>query len=406
MVIEMDEAPPALRLGVARGDAAASIGGKVKKRAIPETHWFEERTSAFRGRWNEVPWHKSGDARLKSLDGGIRKNARLINELPRGFLPSAFDQYLAVLSEGYRYDCFTVTEELGGNRYACISESGEEFALYSPSLGSAIRLGESLFLTSLVPLEREGEGSGCFLTYGPILGWHGLLKGDMDFLAGMVARNLFTAKGLSEVIRFNPVPFWAAWSWGEAPLVVHQGQALARCWSEGALSAEIAEKLSGSWRREDAGTKTRWAYKDDHPMRQRFIFRDKKSGRGLVLAMRPADFNFAMRAASRYFSPDEDPQTASMLMEIIAKETLGRGVNFASWERPFARKGGESQDNEASDEKTHGILEALNAAMPDVVSAINEGREPEWIKIGERYRLNAEALDNLKRIAENVRNMQ
>lgn len=338
-------------------------GGFVVPKKIPDTDWFEEQRDLFAVYFDDTPWHATGDRIVRTLEVALRKYASKLDKLPGNFLPMVMDQYLASrwhetshsspeldagdIKEQMRYlhafccfgikkwpyRAFEVIKDLGGKRFWCRDEEDEEFGLYSDGLVHSFSEGKRLFLSVVVEVEGRWH-----MTYGPLLDWMGLFPGDLGYLASKVARQLYRKEGFSAVVRFNPVPFWAAWTYGVIPAVYHKDEPVIQCWLHGTLAPGFDEALPSTWRRDDAGSKTRWMYRDDNFFRMRQIFLDRKTGKALVLARRPGDFNKIMALLGRRFEQDEErPLGVSALMGAIIQDILGVDEDIAAWERPFSR---------------------------------------------------------------------
>lgn len=94
--------------------------------------------------------------------------------------------------------------------------------------------------------------------------------------------------------------------------------------------------LPSTWTRTDVGQKTRWRYRDDNYFRRREVFLDRETGKALVFANRPGDFEKMMRIVGKHFEPEERvPLNASMMVLTIAYDILGAADEIDVWEKPF-----------------------------------------------------------------------
>ncbi len=298
---------------------------------IPEVAWFEEQRSLLAEYLDGTPWQTTGDRRLKTMRPSLKKHANKLRQLPGNFLPMAMDQYLASLWQEtspsdsgmgkWPFRAFGILKDLGGGRYWCLDEDNQEFGLYSGNIGKTIDEGNRLFLTVMIPLDR----SWC-ITYGPLFGWHGLFLGDMSYFASKIAPQLNAKKGYSAVIQFDPVPFWAAWCYGNMPAIYHGEEPVIQCWMHGKLDLGFEGALPSTWTRTDVGQKTRWWYRDNNYFRRREVFLDRETGKALVFANRPGDFEKMMRIVGKHFEPEERvPLNASMMVLTIAYDISGCG---------------------------------------------------------------------------------
>ncbi len=373
--------------------------------AAPKREWFEARTRAFKTIWDETPWHRGGEERLAPLLPSIRRYAGFINRLPANFMPMVSDQHLAVLSQGYRYAVFEAQESLGESRFICRVTDGQEVVVFSPGLEKSILRGEHCFLAVLIHL--EGASLPSAITYGPILGWSGLRAADISFIGRQVGRDLLAEQGLSEVIRRNPVPFWAAWSFGDTPIMFHREEEFLSIWNEGAVDPSIEEALGKGWERECIGKRTRWIKRGDKPFHEQAVFRDSKSGRGVIIARLPSYYAKLEKAVGGSFHPDRpEPERAGMVLQLIMKELFHAPFSYESWEAPFTQR----EKQRAAKKTARGggdanadALQRLNAVLPDIMAAINAGREPPWIELGARHGMDEATLDSLREMADKIR---
>lgn len=324
----------------------------MRKRNAPAPAWFEETQRSFKTYWEKVPWHTLGDATVATLAVPLKKYMVNLNELPDNFLPSVMDQYLAARwhrfsssapTEGeksslfgtteWRYEAFSVVEDLGGYRFWCRSEDDKEFGLYSDGIDDSLRQGYTLFFSLIVEVK-----DGWYLTYGPILGWKGLIPGDLSYLASGIAVQLYAESGFHAVVLASPVPFWASWSLGNAPAIFHGEQPVIYCWCEGVLNPDFEEKLPSTWKRTDAGAKSCWTYKEMDYFKQRRVFFERKTGRAMIYALRPGDFNKTLLKLGTSFTPKgKGIREVSFLMGVILKSILKKDLEFEPWLRPFER---------------------------------------------------------------------
>lgn len=80
------------------------------------------------------------------------------------------------------------------------------------------------------------------------------------------------------------------------------------------------------------------AKKETDYFTQRRIFLDRKSGRALLFALRPNNFNRLLSRLGAQFTPDGYCSNAiSFLMFLILKSILNRELEFEPWPRPFER---------------------------------------------------------------------
>jgi hypothetical protein len=368
----------------------------MRRNEIPPLDWWLAQNAKLKPRWDATPWQAGGVTALKPLTQEIRRLAPIINQLPGNFMAMTADQHLAVLREGYRYECFSVTDDLGDGRLACRSIDSKEFALYSPGTRKNLAEGVKIFFTALAPFDSSESGIECYATYGPILCWNGLRLTDIECLARYVARDLYAAQGFSAVARRNPVPFWASYRWGTAPTVFHEEDLLCSCQATGRLCAGFESRLSEGWERTDAGKKSRFTFKAEKSFHDQYVYYDRKTDRALLYSSLEPDFESLIEILGDSFIPDsQGSERISFLMETILREVLGKELEYSSWAKPF-----ESKERKTSPENSS--FSRIEKAMPDIIEAINARKEPDWIRIGERYGFSAEDMQNLKELASGI----
>ena len=179
-------------------------------------------------------------------------------------------------------------------------------------------------------------GEGWWMTYGPLLGWRGLLPGDLFYFASRVARQQFTLEGFDAVVRTNPVPFWAAWRYSESPVVVHGPGAILSTWLEGRLDPAFGGSLPKTWLREDAGNRTRWIKGKDFFAKME-IYLNRANGEALLLARKDDDVRKIKKLVGSYFTPSGKIERCGVQMEVIIKDVLGEDSMGVKWERSFTK---------------------------------------------------------------------
>jgi hypothetical protein len=368
----------------------------MRRHDIPTLDWWMAQNAKLKPRWDATPWQAGGETALKPLTPEIRRLARHLNGLPGNFMGMTADQHLAVLREDYRYDSFDITEDLGDGRLACVSVDSREFALYSPGARKNSEEGAKLFFTALAPFDSRESGIECYATYGPILCWNGLQLADMECLARYVARDLYAAQGFSAVARRNPVPFWASYRWSAAPTVFHEEDVLCSCQATGRLSTGFESRLSKNWERTDAGKRSRFIQRAEKSFHDLYVYYDRKTDKALLYSSLEPDFDSLIEILGDSFIPDsQGNERISFLMETILRDVLGKELEYASWAKPF-----ESKERKAAPERSE--FSRIEKAMPDIIEAINARKEPDWIRIGERYGFSAEDMQNLKELANGI----
>lgn len=323
--------------------------------SVPELSWFEATRDSLGKYWELTPWHVGGDIVVKRLGTSIKTYARQLRDLPGNFLPMAMDMELAAVWHATRaksglgvelaaddprrfgakpwvYRPFIVVEDLDQHRYRCLDDYGLVFNVWSPGLTLNLKEGKRCFLSLMIDV-----GEAWWMTYGPLLGWQGLLPGDLMYFASRVARQQYTLEGFDAVVRANPVSFWAAWRYAESPTVFHGPGVVLSTWIEGKLDPTFGESLPKTWLREDAGKRTRWINGKDFFTRKE-IYLNQANGEALLLAHRDEDIKKVRKLVGSFFAPCGGVERCGVQMEVIIKDVLGEDPVEVKWERPFTKR--------------------------------------------------------------------
>lgn len=360
--------------------------------------WFKEATESFRERWDSTPWHENGERKLTPLKGSLRAYAPSLNRLPETFLPSAFDQHLAVLSEGYEYQALDCLRVLGDDRYLCANDAGESFCVWSRSMTANVEGSGYTFLTAIIRLKGERGGPTPAITYGPVLSWRSLRVADFSAMGRELARDLCRLQGLSAVIRRDPVPFWAAWTLGDVPIVKHGAEEICTCWQTGRFSASPETVLSGSWKRDELGKRIRLRKPGSKTFFEQVVIYDAKTSLGLALTRRRGYQKKLVASLESVFTPDDDePCVASATLEMVFSDILKRKLGYSDWTRPFEKLDERrlELDRERHPERT-AELDRLNDALQVLLPYINAHREPDWEAFAVEHGVEADLIDTLK----------
>jgi hypothetical protein len=322
--------------------------------SIPQLSWFEATRDQLRDYWESTPWHIGGDITVKKLKKAIAAHAQQLRDLPENFLSMAMDMELAAVWHATRakigagqksaaddprrfgakpwvYRPFIVVEDLKQDRYRCLADDSNVFNVWSPALTLDLKEGKRCFLGLFIDV-----GDSWWMSYGPLLGWRGLLPGDLSYLASRIARQQCALEGFDAVARSNPVPFWAAWRYSESPNVVHKQGAVLSTWLEGKLDLAFEEAVPKTWLREDSGKRTRWVNGNNF-FAQKEIYLNRVDGEALLLARRAEDIAKIKSLVGSHFTPRGKLESCSLMMELIVKEVLGEDSIGVKWERPFTR---------------------------------------------------------------------
>jgi len=371
---------------------------RTSNEEFPDVEWFRERTASFKESWDKTPWHQNGEKTLQPLKESMRRYAPRINELPENFLPAVLDQHLAVLSEGYEYQILDVTTDLGDDRYLCINEAGETFCLWSRSATLNIKQGGVTFMTAIIRLKAVTGSRIPAITYGPILSWISLHVTDFSAIGRELAGDLWLLKGIPAVVRRDPVPFWAVWSLGNIPRFKHGTEDVCTCWQAGRFSASPETLLNSAWQRDETGKRIRFRKPGSKPFFEQVVIYDKKSLRGILLTRRGSYLEKLRVSLSSAFTPDPgEPFVASLTLERVFEGILKRDLPYIEWTRPFDQMDDrKSDDGRAKHPDRKGEMDALNAALDELMPYINAHREPDWKAFATQHSLGSETIDSLK----------
>lgn len=364
----------------------------------PEVSWFREQTALYKELWDSPPWHVNGEQALRPLKESMRRHAARINELPESFMPTALDQYLSVLSEGYEYQVLDVSKDLGDDRYLCFNESGELFCVWSHAATTNIKEGSVTFMTAIIRLGTDPAVPVPAITYGPVLSWKSLYTTDFSAIARELARDLLRLKGLPAVIRRDPVPFWAIWSLGNIPRVKHGTEDVCTCCQEGRFSSSPESLLNGTWKREVIGKRIRYRKPGTKPFFEQVVIHDAKSNRGIILTRRGSYLVKLRASLASVFTPDSgEPFIASPTLEIVFDSILNRRLPYTDWTHPFVQLDDKkSNDESRKHPERKADQDALNTAMKQLIPYINSHREPDWKAFAAEHNLGAETIDSLR----------
>lgn len=251
-------------------------------------------------------------------------------------------------------------------------------------------------MTAVIKFDAETDSSGTAdtpvpaITYGPILAWKSLFASDFMRLARELARDLVQLKGVSAVIRRDPVPFWALWTLGEIPAVMHGTEEVCTCWIEGRFTGDPSPLLTGAWKRDANGRRIRFRKSGSKPFFEQVVILDAKTMRGIILARRNS--YLGKLAAVLRVTPAYVPWTAPFDREDERKAAAKEAVLEA---RHPGRKA---------------ELDSFNAAMKDLIPFVNSGAVPDWTALAETYALPPDSLESLKgfysQLVEKVRRLK
>jgi hypothetical protein len=369
-----------------------------REKAYPDVSWFFERNEGFKETWANHHWHENGERTLKPIMQSIRKYSSHINQLPDNFLPSVFDQHLAVLSEGYEYQVLDILSDLGEDRFICENETGETFCLWSRALAETFKHGAISVMTAVIRLGEDTEGFVPAITYGPLLEWKSLFAEDFILIARELARDLLRLKGLSAVIRRNPAPFWALWTLGNIPRIMHGAEEVYTCWYEGSFTGTPDALLKGAWKKTTIGKRIRWQKPGSKPFFEQTVIWDEKTSRGIILARRGSYLEKLKDSLSSLFTPDsEEPFIISPTLEMAFSDIVRKELPYLKWTRAF-----DQQDNRKDKEwrerhpEQKAELDVINAALEDLLPYINSKTEPDWKAFAKEHGLEGETLESLK----------
>ncbi len=364
----------------------------------PEVSWFQERTDSFRECWDESRWHENGDRSLKPLTQSIRSYASHLNKLPENFLPSVFDQHLAVLREGYEYQVMDIVEDVGEGRYLCRNEAGEEFCLWSRALTLSCSGGCASLMTAIIRLAGDTGVPVPAITYGPVFTWKSLHAGDFVLIGSALARDLFRLKGLPGLIKRDPVPFWALCTLGEIPRIMHGSEAMCTCWYEGTFTGDPSPLLKSSWKRTGIGKRIRFHKSGSKPFFEQDVIYDTKSMKGIILARRGSYLEKLQVALSPVFTPDSEHRVfVSMTLEMAFSDILKKKLEYRSWTHAFDEQDERIKEEQKKQNPERGEdLKLMNDALKELIPYINSGTEPDWSFLAARHSFSPDKIELLK----------
>ena len=310
---------------------------------IPALSEILSKKALFDEYQKSVIWQSKGDDVVRRIMKFGKPYVRRFNDLPKNFLPSMMDQYLAVLwhkngnrenvpcGQPWLYHSFIVVESIADDLYRCCAEDGMEFILFSPAVTTGLtQENRHIFLTVLLNMD------GWYMTYGPVLGWSGLGPDDFKYLAKNVAAQMYRNSGLSAVIQSNPFPFWASFILAEIPPIYHKGKFSEWCTLAGRFRDGVLPVLPKTWEQEEKGNRIRWIYNKKDPLNKRCIYYNKKTGDALLVADNADSFKKTYKAAGTGFDDqNNEPEVASIAMISYVGDVLKKNPEFFKLEKIF-----------------------------------------------------------------------
>lgn len=371
---------------------------RTGKSAYPEVSWFQEQTDSFKECWTAHRWHENGDRALKPLAKSLRAYASHLATLEEKFIPSVFDQHLAVLSEGYEYQIMDIVEDVGEDRYLCCNESGEKFCLWTRALTISFNEGCASLMTAIIRLSDDTSAVVPAITYGPVLTWKSLFTSDFSLIGKALAPDLFRAKGLPGIVKRDPVPFWALCIMGQVPPLFHGREEMCTCWYEGTFTGDPSTLLKGPWKCDEIGKRIRFRKSGSKPFFEQVVIFDVKSMRGIILARRGSYLEKLKRALSPVFTSDsEDCVFISLTLDMAFSEILKKKLEYLSWTHAFDQR--DEREAEAVQKRNPEMdeeLGSLNAALKELIPYINSDTEPDWSFLAARHSFTPKMIESLK----------
>ena len=300
-----------------------------QKLKLPTAAQIKAGKEAFDVYCENTPWQDDGDRILKPVFKNIRKYMDIFAKIPDD-MGLFFDAYLAAVyhknanrggqfgNQRWKYHSFEVVEEYGKDLFLCRDEEENEFVLKSNSVTINLDEGHVLFFSVLVDM------GGWFMTYGPVLGFKGLLPLDIVQLARLVAPQMLKQGGLHSVVMFSPLAFWSMVNLCEIPPVFHGETFVENITWKGHLKEGSEISLPSTWQKSVAGANTRWIYKKDDFFHRQYIYFNEKKNEMYLSASNPLDFSKLCKKAESFFEPDEDAFSMSMLMETHVELATGK----------------------------------------------------------------------------------
>ena len=310
----------------------------------PSNEECKEQVALLNAYWQaEDPplWHEQGLAAQKRIFPSFKKLADIFAEMPEDAMPKLLDQWLASLwhksaNRGGRfgdvqwnYHVFEPVEKIGENLFSCIDSDGSIFVVYSPSVGTQF---EEVITCMSVLI----DAGGWFLTYGPVLGWNGLMRSDFLYLAQRIAPQTYKQQGFTAVMHFNPCPFWAVFREAKMTPVLHKGELVTECSLECTFINNTVPELLNAWSAEHAGKYTRWVYNKEDYLNSRTVYLNHKTNEVFLAAHNETAFEKMLSQLKKYIKAGKSgSEKVSFVMQSFCNDFFKKPQKLLQLEAKF-----------------------------------------------------------------------
>ncbi|NLK45167.1 MAG: hypothetical protein GX297_00685 [Treponema sp.] len=267
-------------------------------------------------------WFSEGDNYLRRISAFRGKFRTEIDKIPQSSQNKLYEQWIASVwhknanrggrfgNQKWDFHAFSIGQKLGNDLFACKDADGSVYVIFSHSL--QINYDENL-LTCVTLLIDMG---GFYMTYGPVMGWKGIIPSDIDYLAYCTANQLYDNQGMSSVFQFNPWPLWGAFGISEMPPLMHKGKMVMSCVLETAFKDNKVPEFNKKWIMEKSknGKLTRWSNNNDY-LASTIIYYDEKLNKVVILGHNREDFENTINRFKDSLYLKNKPEICTMVMD-------------------------------------------------------------------------------------------
>ncbi len=289
----------------------------------------------------EPMWFSIGDVQTKRINPYLSKFKKYVSEIPEESFGQLMDQYLASIwhknanrggvfgNQQWNYHVFSIYQQIDDNLFTCIDSDGKPFVLYSESATIHYESDSFTCFSILVDI------GGWFMCYGPVLFWRCLYPSDLHFLASKTASQLYLQKGLSEVVQFNPVPFWVSYILSTMPVIGHKNKRITNCFQECRFKDDVIPAIPKSWKFEKAGNISRWIANSDDYLSSYGLYYDEKSKKVLLFAHTENDFYKTRSKFLKNLVINAEEEIVSMAMLSFYMNAFKKEPLLVTYEKKF-----------------------------------------------------------------------
>ena len=311
---------------------------------IPDEKEIKESKAEFAAYWDipeeEAPWFRNGDAQIKRIMSlSSRYRSRIC--LEGNDLSLFFGSYLTALyhkngnrggrfgNQKWDFHSFEVLQEARDGVFICIDNDGSIYSIVSDAL--KIHMEQGILVNAAILVDM----GGWYLTYGPVFGFMGFLRSDMDYIARCTASQTYERDGLNGVLLFNPMILLAASSCASMPPVTHKGKLLVNCTLECSFNDNVIPDFPKSWAFEQSGKIMRWIKNPKDYLSSSAVYYDSKTQKVVLHAFSAEDFEKLCSRMKKSITDEGKPLIVSMAAEAFVQDVFKTTSIFTQMEKRF-----------------------------------------------------------------------